>query len=227
MGPPPGPPLSCQRWSGGAGAQETSPCPTVRLPGRPRRHRLPAGARVAPGTIRGQGPPYSREQRGAPRTYPAAGVLLFYETFFVFYFVSQTVPPSGKCTSQGVTESRVQCRASESPRLFQSERVRQARPRPRALPAAPRPPGRVRGSHRPSGEPAGRPSPLPPLQGHLHNVDLEQLLSTGRELFKVFGLRLNKGLRAALLGAAHPSGAGTPDDFTAPWPGFSGVKPGL
>lgn len=141
MGPPPGPPLSCQRWSGGAGAQETSPCPPVRLPGRPRRHRLPAGAGVAPGTIRGQGPPYSRERRGAPRTYPAAGVLLFYETFFVFYFVSQTVPPSGKCTSQGVTESPVQCRSSESPRLFQSERVGRPGRAPALSPLRPGHPG--------------------------------------------------------------------------------------
>lgn len=67
----------------------------------------------------------------------------------------------------------------------------------------------------------GRPSPLPQLQGHLHNVDLEQLLRIGHEeLFKVFGLRLNKGHKTAILGAAHPSGAGTGNDFTAPWPGL-------
>lgn len=54
-------------------------------------------------------------------------------------------------------------------------------------------------------EPAGRLSPLPLLQGHLHNVDLEQLLrSAHEELFNVFGLRLNKGHKTALLGVAHP-----------------------
>lgn len=53
-------------------------------------------------------------------------------------------------------------------------------------------------------EPAGRPSRLPQLQGHLHNVDLELLLRSGhRKLIKIFGFRLNKGHKTALLGAAH------------------------
>lgn len=54
-------------------------------------------------------------------------------------------------------------------------------------------------------EPAGHPSLLPQLQRYLHNVDLEQLLRTGhRDLFRIFGLRLNKGHETAILGAAHP-----------------------
>lgn len=78
-----------------------------------------------------------------------------------------------------------------------------ALPAAQATPARPRLPPPFGEGQEPPG-PAGRPAPPPRLQGHLHNADLEQLLSPGQELFKVFGLRLNKGHRTALLGAAHP-----------------------
>lgn len=107
-----GPPLSCQRWSGGAAAPNYTPyfpggreaadlsLPHIHLLGNPRRHRLPAWARAALGATLGQGT-LTPGRSGAPRTDPAAGVSCSMRLFLFFLLCHKPCRPLGNAGLRG------------------------------------------------------------------------------------------------------------------------------
>lgn len=125
---PVGPPLRChgrsgEPWAEEAGGRRPLPAPQS-ASSEPRAAPPPAGAGAAP-------------ERDSPHLPTRQRVCPILRHFFVFYFVSQTTPPSGNCESQGVSNAVVSAsRLSQSLRGPRSGAGAGSRGAPSASPSA-------------------------------------------------------------------------------------------